>query len=532
MKKFKLTEEQMSAVLEYYGNNASLDEAITDSNEIVSFKIGGLQGKEQFYVNFNLDPKHGDDLTKKVKGFRKNSKINKSYFLSGPLYAKDAFFKGSVLPQVLKYLSDVGYDVPSLDELKTKADTELRLDIITPADKVSAKENYDNLIVKILSNLNDQKMRDLISKASNLRVTQDIMDEAFGHVFSGKNVLRALAAKPDATFLATRKNWLSKYNRLVKPDATKIILFVNFGGGKFDQDKAEKMLGVKKDDAYQSAQMRHKFDIVAQSTDSSSSFMAKLYYDISDTYLVPGLADNDADLAKFDKVTNEPGLLDNLQGILNQAAINMKGVNLSPEDKAKIGAKDTSNKNVMVFSRVFNYMKDIAIRDRLLKPVVDSLINLDPNDDNSVYRVIKNYFMTIGFDRASDDKELKSNIATAGVLSMNEIAPTALAALLSSNPNILKLDKPDIVNVFDKIMELQNKVITTKNVIDNPTMKNESDEIMESKLNSPEDLVALFGYKMSDLGGENTGEEDSEILKEFYDIYNKINKTISLNNGN
>jgi len=531
MKKIKITEHQYKAILAHQIKKELIQEVANNPAETISINVSRNNiGKDVLYLNFNLRKEDGIELTKKYpKSFYANQKKANVYFMIVPALIKDKFFdEGIVIRDIIQTLKNKGYSVPSIDELKKRAEIELKLDVLTPDEKAKAKESYDNLVVKVLTNLNDQKMRDLISKASNLRVTQDIKDAAFGHKYSGKNVLRALAIKPDATFVATRKNWMVNYNRLVKPDATKIVLIIPAARGGYDQSKAEKTLGLTKQAAYQSAQMKHKFDIEAQLDDSGSSFMHKIFYDISDTYLIPGLADNDSDLSKFDKVINEPGLLDNLQGILNQAAINTKGVNLSPEEKAKIGAKDTSDKNVMVFSRVFNYMKDLSISDRLLKPVVDSLITLDPKDDNSVYKVINSYFMNVAFDRASSDRGLKSHIATAGTLAMDELAPIALASLLNSNPAILNLTKADIVNVFDKIMELQNKVISAKNVIDSPTIKtNESENMMESTINTPEDLLALFGYSMSDL--ENN--QDDKLLNEYYRINNKINDLFLLIDG-
>lgn len=532
MKILKVTEKQYKLIVEHQTKKELLQEVVNNATDTISINISRNKfGQDLFYLNFNLRKDDGNELTKKYpKSFYENRKKPNSYFMMAPIGAKDAFFNGVVIRNILQTLAVKGYSVPSQDDLKKQADIEVKLDVLTPDEKLQAKESYDNLVVKVLTNLNDQKMRELISKASNLRVTQDIKDAAFGHKYSGKNVLRALAIKPDATFVATRKNWLANYNRMVKPDATKIVLVIPASKGNYDQSKAEKDLGVTKQLAYQSAQMKHKFDIAAQSDESGSSYMNKIFYDISDTYLIPGLADNDGDLSKFDKVMNEPGLLDNLQGLLNQAAINMKGVNLSPEDKAKIGAKDTSDKNVMVFSRVFNYLKDLSIGDRLLTPVVDSLIKLDPKDDNSVYKVINSYFMNVAFDRAASDRQLKANIATAGTLAMDELAPTALVGLLNSNPDILKLTKPDIVNVFDKIMELQNKVISARNVIDNPTIKtNESENITESTMNSPEDLLALFGYSMSDL--ENKENQNDELLNEYYHINNNINNIFQLIDG-
>jgi hypothetical protein len=521
-KEIRLLVEQMKSILNYKTNiiNESVNKQVNPTNLAVS--------KGFIYINFIIDPADGDPINRIYpRYFLKNQKKPNTYYMkTGISSGVNSFFNGNVFPKVIKTLSEKGYNIPSINELIVEAENEIRLEVATPEEKTQAKEKYEDLVVKILSNLNDSKMQELISKISDFRVMADIVDNAFGHKFSGNNALRALAVKPDATFLATRNQW-SKYNRKVNPNATKVLLWIKTGGGSYDQEKAEKELGISKSDAYKSTQMKHKFDLTASSNDSGG-FMQKIYYDISDTTLEPN---SDPSLPSSDKIIDEPGLIDNLKGVLNQMAIDKKGINLSPEERASLGAKDTSNKNVTVFSRVLNYMR----MDETLKNITDNLIQLEPADDMSVYKVLKAYFMNVAFARASDDRELKSNIGTAGILAMDEIAPTALAILLKQNQNILKLEKSDIISVFGEMMKLQRDVIMSKNVIDNSNMTNEGQNLNESSINTPEDLIKLFGYSLSDLEGENDEsdedfvneteieETNQEIKKSFFEVYNKLN---------
>jgi hypothetical protein len=528
MKKiFKITSEQLDKILEHHIGKNPINEAFANQGDAVSANVSN----NQIYLNLKIDDKDGKEVVGTIfSKLRKNSKTG-SYFLTAPLSAKDSFLGGAVLGKILNFLSQKGYKVPTVDELKAQTDdkaTKASIDPVTPEDKANAKEKYDDLIVKILTNLNNPDIQNLISNISRFRIMPDITDSAFGHIFSAKNALRALAQKPDATFLATRNQWETKYNREVKPGATKVILFVNIGGGDYDASKAEKSLGVTKDVAYQSAQMQHKFDITAKS-EAGSSFtgMPKAYYDISDTVLIPGADNTDGDLSQMDKLANQPGLMDNIRGILNQAAIDMKGVSLSPEDKAKIGAKDTSNKNVTVFSKILNSMR----LEPEFKGLTDQLIKLDPHDDMSVLKVIKEYFMNVSFGRASSDRELKTNIATTGILAMTQVAPTALAQLLKTNETtLLSLTKGEFSTVFDQVMAL-DRIITAPNVVDTSKgVTNESDELNERSINSPEDLINLFGHTMNDLKDGDSNKEDDKsdaIMNEFYNVYNKINNTIN-----
>jgi hypothetical protein len=527
MKKIlKITSEQLDKILEYHIGKNPMDEALANQGDAVSANVSN----NQIYLNLKIDDKDGKDVIASIfSKLRKNSKTG-SYFLTAPLSAKDSFLGGAILGKILNFLSQRGYKVPTVDELKAQTDdraTKANLDPITPEDKANAKEKYDDLIVKILTNLNNPDTQKLISNISKFRIMPDITDSAFGHIFSAKNALRALAVKPDATFLATRTQWETKYGREVKPGADKIILYVNIGGGNFDVGKAEKELGVKKDVAYQSAQMQHKFDIAAKSEDNSSfTGMPKVYYDISDTVLIPGVDNTDGSLSQMDKVVDQPGLMDNIRGILNQAAIEMKGVSLSPEDKAKIGAKDTTNKNVMVFAKVLNSMRV----EPEFKGLTDQLIKLDPNNDMSVLKVIREYFMNVAFGRASSDRELKSNIATTGILSMLEVAPTALAQLLKTNEtSLLALTKAEFVTVFDQVMKL-DRIISAPNVVDTTKgVTNEADGLNERSIKSPEDLINLFGHTLNDLkdGDKNVEDKTDAIMNEFYKVYNKINNTIN-----
>jgi hypothetical protein len=236
----------------------------------------------------------------------------------------------------------------------------------------------------------------------------------------------------------------------------------------------------------------------------------------------------DGKLSGFDKFVDEPGLADNIKGILNKSAIDMKGVSLSPEDKAKIGVRDTSNKNVEVFSKVFNYMRS----DSSLKNVTDDLIKLDPHDDISVLKVVKEYYLNIAFDRASTDRELKTTIATAGILSMLNVAPIALGQILNTNyDKILTLEVEDIIAVWGQIKNLE-RIIVSRNVVDtSKAVTNETEQVDEATnpdMNSPEDLMNLFGYSLDDLkDGEENTQDNSDIMNEFYNVYNKINNTIN-----
>ena len=517
-KKLKITLEQLDRILEYHIGKYPMNEAFAGQKDTVSANISN----NQIYLNFNIDDNDGKYILGNVfSKLRKNSK-NGAYFLTAPVGATDAFLGGPIITKIFNFLSQKGYNVPSVDQLKTQI-LEKSKDVVTPEDRAEAKAKYDDLVVRILQNLNDPEIRRLASEVSKFRINPDVNDKAFGHIRSAKNALRVLSAKPDATYIATRSQWLNEFNRQVKPDATKIVLFKKIGSG-FDQSKAEKSLGVTKDVAYQSPHMKHKFDIEAQSDDSGSGFAPYVVYDISDTVLIPGADGGDGNLASFDPFTEKAGLVDNIRGVLNQAAVEFKGVNLSPEDKAKIGARDTSNKNVQVFARVLNYMR----MQSDLKGVTDSLIQLDPHDDTSVLKVIKAYFQNVSFARAAKDNDLKTNIATAGILAMTEVAPTALAHLINANQNqFLSLDKSELVTVFSQITKLE-RIISDDNVIDkNMAVTNENDELNERSINSPEDLAALFGHTMSDLRGGEETETNENIVNEFYTIFNKINNTIN-----
>mgnify|MGYP006266255107 CR=1 FL=1 len=521
MKKiFKVTSEQFNMLLEHNVGKNPINEAFADQTGAVSANVSG----NQVYLNFKIDDNDGKYIVSNIfSKFRKNAK-NGAYFLTAPVGAVEAFLKGTIITKIFDFLNQKGYSIPTPDQLKVQIEEKSK-DVVTAEDKAEARAKYEDLMIKILTNLNDPEIKKLASEVSKFRINPDVTDEAFGHVRSAANALRVLSAKPDATFIATRSQWLTQFNREVKPGATKIILFKKIGSG-FDQSKAEKALGVTKDVAYQSPQMKHKFDIAAQSDDSSSGFAPYAVYDISDTVLMPGSRDKDGNLSTFDPFTEKAGLVDNLRGVLNQAAIQFKGVNLNPEDKAKIGAKDTSNKNIEVFSKIFNYMR----LQNDLKGVTDNLIKLDPKDDTSVLRAIKAYFSNVAFARAAKDNDLKTNIATAGILAMTEVAPVALAQLIKSNESQLTtLDKPELVSVFGQITKLE-RIISAKNVVDTTKgITNETEELTERSINSVEDLVGLFGHTMSDLkdGGEDREENNEAIMNEFYNVFNKINNTIN-----
>ena len=523
----KITSSQFNMILENRINKNIINEVLSDQTDSVSANISN----NMIYLNFKIDDKAGSYVINNIyQKLRKNTK-NGGYFLTAPASAVDSFLGGIVVNKIFDFLTQNNYKVPTVSQLKVQIEEKLK-DVVTPADKAEATAKYNDLVSRILQNLNDPEIKRLASEISRFRIHPDVNDDIFGHVRSPRNALRVLATKPDATYVATRSKWLELFNREVKPNAQKIVVLRSAGGGGFDQSKAEKSLGITKDMAYQSPHMKHKFDIMAQGDDGGTAFIPYVVYDISDTVLIPGLDNNDNDLNSFDPFVDRMGLIDNIKGILNQTAIDFKGAKLSPEDKAKINVRDTSDRNLEVFSKVVNYMTDLSKGTGDLKNITDQLKNIaDKSDDMSVLKVIKSYFSNIAFARASHDNDAKTNIATAGILAMTEVAPTALAYLIKSNESaLLSFTKEELVPVFSQVLAL-DKIITARNVLDTAKgITNESGELNERSLNSVEDLVGLFGHTINDLkDGDNDGEDNNTdaIMNEFYNVYNKINNTIN-----
>ncbi|MEY2701429.1 MAG: hypothetical protein RLY43_49 [Bacteroidota bacterium] len=497
-KKLKMTENQFLMVKQ------KLSEGTGSGTVPLNYSIATQKGLSYFNLG-GID--NTDKITLMQKFYAKENPKTKNLYYALSQTNSEPFLNGASFKGMYAYLESTGkYIMPSFDILKTEI-SQTKLDIVSPAERSEANTKYEDLLVHIITTLNSPETKELIAKISKLGIDPNISGERFGHVLSPKNVLRAFASNPSATYLATRKQW-RKFNRLILPNAKRAFLFAAQPGGTYDAKKAEDRLGVNQKDAKQYQQMGRKFDIVASGEDAASSFYLVPYYDIADTFVIPGMDD---------KFVEEPGLVDNLTGYLNAKAQEMVGKSqIDPSVEDELGIKQTGDKNKVVFARLVNHIK----QQNLLPGEIDGLMKLDPSSDNSLVDAFGKYFRNVVFAREHEysKRELKVYAATIGLLSMEKIAPIALASLMKKHENVKQLERADIVSVFNDIMKT-HKIIT-----EDPKALNE-DGGNGTEMRTPEDLLSLFGLTWDDLADGNKQDTNFDAIREnFYKTLETLNK--------
>ena len=136
------------------------------------------------------------------------------YTMSSP----DAFLGSVFFKNMYKYLASTGnYIMPDIEFMKAEI-SQAKLDKVTGDQIREQNDKFENMFEKIMKSLNDPKTKELLRKISSIGF--DINEKIYGIVRSPGNAIKTYAVKPDATFVATRKNFKKLYNRILKPTAT------------------------------------------------------------------------------------------------------------------------------------------------------------------------------------------------------------------------------------------------------------------------------------------------------------------------
>jgi hypothetical protein len=280
------------------------------------------------FITFNKEKEACDAINSKIPSIpgsisilraeptkQKDKYGNEKTKLGGiTLYINARFIKDIVA----KYAGEVADALKSLGYDSSKVESQLINEIAKcpSQDDIKAMEksigaNYKEML-KNLQNLQFQ------NKMFALQVQND-WTRKYGFVYAMKNAMAVKMAVPNATFVTTANGW-AKYNRTVKPGATKIIVTIpdyRWIPRRF-KDRAAIEWGYKDWlDAYTqlkdvSKQMIHAIEIKASKLMGTNTSHLQVVYDVSDT--IPP-----KDPSK-DLWANQKGLLDNLTGVLNPIA--------------------------------------------------------------------------------------------------------------------------------------------------------------------------------------------------------------------
>lgn len=220
-----------------------------------------------------------------------------------------------------------------LDEIATRDDVE--------ASKVRSMNNWKEMFER----LSDPEIR---KRLLRYQMSKDC-EIKYGHVLSPENVTEILNQFPRASFVAEKSTWKYKFNRTVNSNAQPIVVTKPINAGaKLDYDAAARECGFDnfldaKEKTNNSTQVLNKIKITANKI--ANRFIKVKMYDVSET--------TPPSDPKLDIWSNEIGLLDNITGILNQAA-QEADKKLSPLNKAEAEANQEEKADINITSRWTN----------------------------------------------------------------------------------------------------------------------------------------------------------------------------------
>lgn len=434
---------------------------------------------------------------------------------SGVFYSMtndDSFLNSTYFKKMYDYLSGTGrYIMPDIDIMKAEI-SQAKMDNVDWNKKKEQDNKFEDMFENILKSLNDPKTQELLQKISSIGF--DINEKVYGRVRSAGNVIRTFSVKPDATFVATRKNFRKLYNRILKSDATPIYLSVPNATGR-DTSKAENELGVKYTDIKDNPHKLDSFKI--SSTTGIDGFTIQVFFDISDTILIPGYPDT---------FNGQAGLVDNLKGVLNQLAHEELGTNKTNADE--LGLTSDSDKNTVFFNRFIKYLT--SNQGLIPTSELGRLSKMDPSKDETVIAILKTYFSETAFAREHDQnmKMAKVYAAIAATLTVEQLAEV-------ERLKIIKIHENNVKNILTSRKDFVSISLPVTNVC--KILKPINESTMNEDINvSPEDIMSLFNINPKSLQDNNVNVNESEecvecdnnekeqIKESFFKTLNKLYK--------
>lgn len=478
---------------------------------------------------YNLDPKDAAEIEKRITALPKSNtaKVYPDRFDKSRLMFKvyqdriDAWLDGEDFKIVQDVLKKSGkYDPESL---KTMED-----EIAIGAQSKNTKENLEDvknsadsaidMWQQYLSNIDDPKV---IAQLNLYRKMYGNLND-YGILLSIDNVDLIRRKMPDATFVTTAWHWRTHFNRLVKRGAKPLPYWSlsPYKDATSDNIEAIKAYSAWAGEPYVSIPGKLGLKLQAnRSLNKEKKFLVlAIGYDISDTYLIPGMKDI---------WEEEAGLLNNLNGEMNQLAKDheekVKGeTNYNPEDEeiqrvatvaenlrnnAKnygITAVDTGNPSRDVYSMIYEYCVNNASKDaNILKP---------------------------------ENARIYAENATRVALIISKLGLVGLNHQTSAPHTYTKEEATALMPIVYKIIKMISKVDA------NTAQINEAFNRVISALSSKAEFVRQFIAALKQIGckiiskpatpqngAEPSTETNSEagmIKENFFKVFNKIDKQL------
>ena len=224
----------------------------------------------------------------------------------------DRWLDGGDLNAIQAVLIKAGYNPDEIKHLEDEIATGF---YSKDSEKIArahseASENQMKMWQSYLSKINDPVTRAQLELYS--RVYGNV---SYGNILSVKNVSLIKSYDKDATFVLPPGEW-KKFGRGVKRNAKPLPMW---GRGNYGKPTNKEIEDSKRENGWEDTDMEDlslqvKKDIKMKAKKDGGGYFYKMVgYDVRDTYLLSG--------AKEDKWATQIGLLNNLTGELNQAAI-------------------------------------------------------------------------------------------------------------------------------------------------------------------------------------------------------------------
>ena len=440
-------------------------------------------------------------------GFKRGPKY---IFIGADASNPDAFLDG-IVAKAIKYLKGTDkYLIPDMDIIKMEAST-IGLDKWNKEKLQEQDKKKEDLFEKIIRNLDDPQIKEVLDKLG--RINFDINSKKYGHIMSTGNVTRIYAVKPNATFVATRKQWREN-NRIILPNATPIFLKA-YIAAETDIVKGAQEVGATQDEIDKNLQIKQAARIAGGVKEKDGSFHVFVYYDVSDTMLIPGFPD---------RFNEDAGLVDNIQGKFNALAQQILGN--TKIDKDELGIKDTPDLNAKFVKVFLSFLEKERVVDF---KVLSNLKKLDPSQESTVVSILNEYF-NVRYNREHDHslRQGKVYASTAVVLIANKLAITEVGRIKQITKGYLdtilnsKKDFTEIGMQADMVNGKLQKYMTEGKMI---MEKISAEDVMRMLDFNPQNLRDNNVSSEMDITEEEMERQKSEIKENFYKLLNKIGKS-------
>ena len=348
-----------------------------------------------------------------------------------------------------------------------------------------------------------------------------------GSPLTGTNPLLAVMQDPEATYVATQKDWENYFNRSVEPNAP--IIWIKSNYGTQDKSLSNKIYNKSYDDLSASQKQGANKNLGISKAKPGFMHLAPMF-DVRYTKVIDGMED---------VFNTEPCLASNIYGELNKAAKakekrekSMSDSDLDMTDDAlyqRVQAGKINEYHNQLKSNICNFLKKnqaeyLADNNADLKTLIERLV---------IYQLIRS--RKVNGAAVIDDTQLNDVVAkNPEVKKMAFLAKDFLEHYFNLKINSEKtkgvqLDsKADYVNLF-YIVQQSAKVMlgryfglptVTTEAIDNSTETNQQIPITNMELPTFKDVIEYFDIDYKSL--------QDNVVSDKMQFEEKINKDISL----